>query len=132
MFTYFVCLFCSHVVVSIMEFDATVVHVRGLASCNTRFNPPFYIGKWLYKVRNMTAVIYLFDVFALLILLFECGLSVLNLPRSSVFYVILLFPTFININMIKLYINRLRCRWIIILLSCMIRLSSQARHLWWV
>ena len=30
-FTYYVCLFCSHIVVNIMKFDATVIQVRGLA-----------------------------------------------------------------------------------------------------
>ena len=29
-FTYYTCLFCSHIVVNIMEFDATVIQVRGL------------------------------------------------------------------------------------------------------
>ena len=41
LFTYHVCLFCSSIVVNIMEFDATVIPVRGLASYKTRFNPPF-------------------------------------------------------------------------------------------
>ena len=31
-FTFYVCLFCSHIVVNIMEFDAPVIQVRGLAS----------------------------------------------------------------------------------------------------
>ena len=35
------CLFCSRIVVNIMEFDATVIQVRGLDSFKTRFNPPF-------------------------------------------------------------------------------------------
>ena len=35
------CLFCSRVVVNIMEFDATFIQVRGLASYKTGFNPPF-------------------------------------------------------------------------------------------
>ena len=34
-------LFCSHIVVNIMEFYATVIQVRGLASYKTRFNPSF-------------------------------------------------------------------------------------------
>ena len=39
--TYCVCLFSSQIVVNIMEFDATVIPVRGLASFKTRFNQPF-------------------------------------------------------------------------------------------
>ena len=34
-------LFCSHIVVNIMELDANVIQVRCLASFKTRFNPPF-------------------------------------------------------------------------------------------
>ena len=40
-FTYCVCLFCSRIGDIMMEFDATVIQVRGLASYKTRFNPPF-------------------------------------------------------------------------------------------
>ena len=41
MFTYYVCLFCSHIVVNIIEFDSTIIQVRGLASFETILNPPF-------------------------------------------------------------------------------------------
>ena len=41
-FTYFFCLFCSHTVINIMEFDETVIQVRCLASYYTRFNQPKY------------------------------------------------------------------------------------------
>ena len=40
-FTYCVCLFCARIGDTIMEFDATVIQERGLASYKTRFNPPF-------------------------------------------------------------------------------------------
>ena len=36
-FTYYVCLFCSHIVVNIMEFYANVIQVRVLASYNTSY-----------------------------------------------------------------------------------------------
>ena len=39
-FTFYVCLFCSRIIVSIMEFNATVKQVRDLASYKARFNPP--------------------------------------------------------------------------------------------
>ena len=40
-FTCYVCLFCLRIVLNIMEFDATVIQVRDLASYKTRFNPSF-------------------------------------------------------------------------------------------
>ena len=42
-FTYYVCLFYSHIVVNIIELYATVIQVRGLASYKTRFNPQFLL-----------------------------------------------------------------------------------------
>ena len=37
------CLFVmTHIVVNIMEFYATIIQVRDLASYKTRFNPPFF------------------------------------------------------------------------------------------
>ena len=44
-FTLWVCLFCSRIVDNVMEFDATVIQVKGLASYKTRFNPPFSTSK---------------------------------------------------------------------------------------
>ena len=35
------CLFCSNIVVKIMEFDSTVIQVRGLPSNKTRIIQPF-------------------------------------------------------------------------------------------
>ena len=37
----FVCSCLKHIVVNIIEFYATVIEDRGLASYKTRFNPPF-------------------------------------------------------------------------------------------
>ena len=39
-FTYYVGLFCSDIVVDIIEFYTTVMQVRGLHSYKTRFHPP--------------------------------------------------------------------------------------------
>ena len=82
-FAYYVYMFYSHIVVNIVEFHATVIQVRGIASHKSTI---FYIRKWLYQVRNMTVLIHSFDVFEVLIFPFNYGLSVLNFPRSSVFF----------------------------------------------
>lgn len=58
----------------------TVMQVRGLTSCKTRFNLP---KKCLYQVRDTTVVFHSFDVFELLIVVFHKGLSVF--PWSTVF-----------------------------------------------
>ena len=72
MFTNYVCfLFCSHIVLNIMEFYAIVIQLRGSSSYKTWFNPPFYIRKGLYQVKNMTIVVHSFDEFELLILPFD-------------------------------------------------------------
>ena len=54
----------------LLEFYATVIKVRGLASYKTRFNPPF-LHKNGCTIRNMTVVINLFGVFERLILPFH-------------------------------------------------------------
>ena len=48
-----------------MEFDETVIKVKGFASYKTRFNSIFYIGKCLYQFKDKTVVIPSFDVFEL-------------------------------------------------------------------
>ena len=55
---------CEHIVVNIMQFYATVIQVKSLASYTTRFKPYiFYVRKCLYQGRNITVVFYSFDRF---------------------------------------------------------------------
>ena len=65
----------------------TVIQENGLTSFETRLSPSFS----LYQIWNMNVVIHSFDMFELLILPLDYGLSFWSFPRSSVFFVILLF-----------------------------------------
>ena len=68
----------------IIEFDATVIQVRGLACFKTRFNPPFSTPENVCSksgIRQLLSIwfFWAFD-FA-----FDFGLIVLNFTQSSVF-----------------------------------------------
>ena len=80
-----VCLFCSHVVFKIMEFNATDIQMRGLSDYWNSFNSPSSTRKYPYQVRHKTVVINSFDVFGRLILPSDDGLYVLNFPLSFFF-----------------------------------------------
>ena len=64
-FNYSVCLFCSHIVVNIIEFDANVIQVRGLATLKPDLIHHSLLKKMPVHFRNMPAIFHSFDVYAI-------------------------------------------------------------------
>ena len=94
MFTYYVCLFCSHIVFNQMQLYATVIQVSVLFySYKTGLIYNFLHQKVPYQVRNMTGVVHSFDVFDFLIMPIDDRFFVYDyFPWSSVFLLFTCYP----------------------------------------
>ena len=90
-FTYYVCLFCSHIVVDIMEFDATVIQMRSLASFKTRLNRSFSTQENTGTKSGIWQLLFIRLMHLSFWLPFNKELSLLNFSQNSVFLWFLLF-----------------------------------------
>ena len=90
----------------------------------------FLLCTFLYKVNNMTGYFHLFDVFKLLILPSEKGLSDLNLAWSSVFLLFYLF----SYQQRKTYVNLQLFYWILnhryILIKDYVHITTSSQDTW--